>query len=179
MHLLYVVKVSEHSVPQTLADEHQDGEALDKSYPAWISWKSKDYYLLKGFYDPTFMLSYSESKHWIQNDLITVGGNNLASYDQVGLGFRLAFRGIVQCQDQHWDIPFYIANSGYPFSEYEQLGHLIKTSLDLQRHRFKHLRVCYSSDINIYKASRKLGLPICLSRLAGSHPLLNMLPRMS
>ena len=131
MLFLYVATVSEHSVPQTLADENQDGEALDKSHPAWISWESKDNYLLEGFYDPTSMSSYSEFTCWIRNDPITVGGNNLASYDQIELvilGFGLAFRGvwIIEFQDQYWDVPSYIANSGYPFSKYEQLGHLIE-----------------------------------------------------
>ena len=130
MLLLHVAKVSEHTVPKTLADGLQDGEASDESRPAWISWKSKDHYLLEEFYDPSAASSYSEFKRWIQNDPITVGDNKLASYDQIELvilGFGLAFRGIwiVQFEDQYRDVPSYISDSGYPFSEYEQLGHLI------------------------------------------------------
>ena len=132
--LLHVVKVSEHTVLQTLADGHQDGKALDESCPAWISWKSKDHYLLEEFYNPSSALSYSEFERWIWNDLITVGDNNLASYDQIELvilGFGLAFRGIwiIQFEDQYQDVPSYISDSGYPFSKYEQLGHLIDNLL--------------------------------------------------
>ena len=63
-----------------------------------------------------------------------MGDNDLASYDQIELdilGFGLAFRGvwIVQFEDQYWDVPSYISDSGYPFSEYEQLGHLINNLL--------------------------------------------------
>ena len=63
-----------------------------------------------------------------------MGDNNLASYDQIELvilGFGLAFRGIwiVQFEDQYQDVPSYISDSGYPFSEYEQLGHLINDLL--------------------------------------------------
>ena len=85
MLLLHVAKMSEHTVLKTLADGLQDGEALDESHPAWISWKSKDHYLLEEFYDPSAMSSYLEFRRWIRNDPITVGDNKLASYDQIEL----------------------------------------------------------------------------------------------
>lgn len=107
---------------------------MEESRPAWVTWKSTDNYLSAAFYDPKSTSSYSAFTRWIHNDPITADGNNLASYDQVELvilGFGLAFRAIwiVQFPDQYPDVPAYIVNSCYPFSEYEQLSHNIDNLL--------------------------------------------------
>jgi hypothetical protein len=64
-------------------------------------------------------------------DPITADGDALASYKQVELvilGFGLAFRAlwIAQFPEIYSDVPAYILNSPYPFSEYEQLSHKIE-----------------------------------------------------
>ena len=108
----------------------QDGDLLEGSPPSWVSWDSNNNYLSEGFYNLSSTLSYSAFTQWIKNDPITADGNNLASYKQVELvilGFRLAFRAIwiVQFPDQYQDVPAYIINSCYPFTEYDQLSHCI------------------------------------------------------
>ena len=86
------------------------------------------------FYDPVSTFSYSAFKCWIKNNPIAADGDSLASYDQVEiviLSFGLAFRviWIVQFPQQYLDVPTYIINSCYPFSEYDQLSHCIQDLL--------------------------------------------------
>ena len=94
---------------------------IEESHPLWLSCESKDT-LSKMFYNPALMSSYSAFKHWIKNDPIAADSDSLASYDQVEviiLGFGLTSRviWIVQFPQQYLDVPTYIINSCYPFSE--------------------------------------------------------------
>ena len=96
-----------------------------------MTWESSDNYLSTAFYDMKSTSSLSAFKRWVSKDPITADGNNLASYKQVELvtlGFGLAFRAlwIVQFPDHFSDVPAYIINSSYLFSEYEQLSHNIE-----------------------------------------------------
>jgi hypothetical protein len=111
----------------------QNGDLLEESSPAWVTWESNDNYLPAAFYDTKLRSSLSalsEFVCWVGNDPITADGDTLASYDQVelvALAFGLTFRAlwVVQFPGIYSDIPPYILNSFYPFSEYEQLGHKI------------------------------------------------------
>ena len=113
----------------------QNPDLLEESPPAWVTWKSNDNYLCTAFYDTksTSPLSaLSEFVHWVDNDPITADGDTLASYDQVELitlVFGLAFRAlwVAQFPKIYSDVPPYVLNSSYPFSEYEQLSHRIET----------------------------------------------------
>ena len=63
-------------------------------------------------------------------DPITADDNTLASYKQVELvilAVGLAFHGlwVSQFPEGYSDVPSYIINSPYPFSQYEQLSHAI------------------------------------------------------
>ena len=84
-------------------------------------------------------------------DPITADDNLLASYEQVEhviLATGLAFRAlwIVQFPDKYSDVPSYIIDSPYPFSEYEQLSHSVHDLISgyeetygaLQIHIFRH-----------------------------------------
>lgn len=67
---------------------------------------------------------------WLSMDPITADDNVLASYQQVELvilAVSLAFHGlwISQFLEGYSDVPTYIINSPYPFSQYEQLSHAI------------------------------------------------------
>lgn len=109
----------------------QDGELLDGSPPAWVSWKSNDRYIPKAFFNPKSTSSLSAFTHWISMDPITADNNNLASYEQVelvALGFGLAFRAlwVAQFPEKYSDVPTHIVNSSYQFSEYDQLSHNIQ-----------------------------------------------------
>ena len=73
----------------------------------------------------------SEFVRWVGNDPITADGDSLALYDQVELvtlAFGLAFRAlwVAQFPGIYSDVPPYILNSSYPFTEYEQLSHKIE-----------------------------------------------------
>jgi hypothetical protein len=64
-------------------------------------------------------------------DPIMVDGNVLASYKQVelvilGIGLALCGLWVAQFPEKYVDVPIYIDNSPYPFSEYEQLSHTIQ-----------------------------------------------------
>ena len=86
------------------------------------------------FYDTKSTSSLSACSvfaHWVGNDPITADGDTLASYDQVelvALAFGLAFRAlwVAQFPGRYSDVPPYILNSSYPFSEIEQLSHKIE-----------------------------------------------------
>ena len=72
---------------------------------------------------------------WIETRPITIDLETnpcLASQAQVelvSLGFGLTFRGIwiAQFPGNYPDVPAYILNSPYEFSEYEQLSRIIKS----------------------------------------------------
>jgi hypothetical protein len=69
--------------------------------------------------------------HWLSMDPITADGNQLASYDQVELiilAVGLAFRAlwITQFSEKYSDVPTFVVDSHYPFSEYEQLSHSVQ-----------------------------------------------------
>ena len=96
----------------------------------WVSWGSKDHYLSEAFFNPKSSSSLSAFTRWIAADPITADTGFLASYEQlelVALGCGLAFRAlwIAQVPDNYSDVPTYIMDSPYPFSEYEQLSHNI------------------------------------------------------
>ena len=64
-------------------------------------------------------------------DPITADGNTLASYQQVELvllaiGLALRALWIAQFPETYSDVPNYVIDSPYPFSEYEQLIHNIE-----------------------------------------------------
>ena len=96
-----------------------------------MTWESSNNYLSTAFYDMKSTSLLSAFKHWVSKDPITADGDNLASYKQVELvtlGFGLVFRAlwIVQFLDLYSDVPAYIINGSYLFSEYEQLSHNIE-----------------------------------------------------
>jgi hypothetical protein len=103
---------------------------MEGAPPAWVSWKSADPYISKAFFTPDSSSSLSAFVHWIGMDPITTDNNDLASYKQVELvtlGFGLAFRAlwVMQFPEKYSDVPTYILNSRYRFSQYEQLSHNI------------------------------------------------------
>ncbi|KIM72740.1 hypothetical protein PILCRDRAFT_15871 [Piloderma croceum F 1598] len=107
-----------------------DGDLLEGSPPAWVSWKSADPYISKAFFNPKSSSSLPAFTRWISTDPITADNNYLASYEQVelvALGFGLAFRAlwIAQFPKKYSDVPIHIINSPYQFSEYAQLSHSI------------------------------------------------------
>ena len=107
---------------------------MEQSYPSWVSWDSTDNYFPEAFFNNDSTSSYSAFKRWISNDPIRADGNALASYQQVEhviLGLGLAFRGIwiIQFPNQYLDVPEYIVNSSYLFTEYDQLSHCIEDLL--------------------------------------------------
>jgi hypothetical protein len=112
----------------------QNGNLLEDSPPAWVTWESDEKFLPAAFYDvksTSSLSALSEFAQWVGNDPITADGDTLASYDQVelvALAFGLAFRGlwVAQFPGIYSDVPPYILNSSYPFSEYDQLSHKIE-----------------------------------------------------
>jgi hypothetical protein len=109
----------------------QDGDFLEGNPPAWVSWESDVNYLSDDFYKKESSSSLSALMRWITLDPITADGDVLASYKQVELvilGVGLALRGlwVAQFPEKYADVPTYIDNSPYPFSQYEQLGHIIQ-----------------------------------------------------
>src|SRR6202050_1634434 len=112
----------------------QNGNLLEESPPAWVTWKSNDNYLPAAFYNTKLTSSLSaisEFAHWVGNDPITADGDTLTSYNQVelvALGFGLAFRAlwVMQFPGIYSDLPPYMLNMSYTFSEYKQLGHRIE-----------------------------------------------------
>ena len=112
----------------------QNGDLLEKSPLAWVTWESNNNYLPAAFYDTKLTSSLSvlsEFTHWVGNGLITAGGDTLASYNQVeliALAFGLSFGAlwVAQFPGIYFNIPPYILNSSYLFSEYEQLSHRIE-----------------------------------------------------
>src|ERR1700683_2267081 len=66
----------------------QNGDLLEESPPAWVTWESNDNYLPAAFYDTKSTFSLSELSAFargVGNDPITADGDTLASYDQVEL----------------------------------------------------------------------------------------------
>jgi hypothetical protein len=64
-------------------------------------------------------------------DPITADGDTLASYQQVELvllaiGLALRALWIAQFPKNYSDVPNYVIDSPYPFSEYEQLTHNVE-----------------------------------------------------
>ena len=112
----------------------QNGNLLEDSPLAWATWESDKKYLPTAFYDVKSMSSLSaqsEFAWWVGNDPIIADGDTLASYDQVELitlAFGLAFRAlwVAQFPGIYFNVPPYILNSSYPFTEYEQLSHKIE-----------------------------------------------------
>jgi hypothetical protein len=112
----------------------QNGDLLEKSPLAWVTWESNNNYLPAAFYNTKLTSSLSmlsEFTCWVGNDPITADGDTLASYNQVeliALAFGLAFKAlwVAQFPGIYSNIPPYILNSSSPFSEYEQLSHRIK-----------------------------------------------------
>jgi hypothetical protein len=103
---------------------------LEGNSPSWASWTSDAPYLPNTFYKTKSSSSLSALTQWISNDPITADDNALASYKQVELvilAVGLAFRAlwIAQFPEKYSDVPSYIVNSPYPFSEYDQLSNNI------------------------------------------------------
>jgi len=103
---------------------------LEGNPPTWASWKSDAPFLPNAFYKPKSSSSLSALMKWLSMDPITADDNTLASYKQVELvilAVGLAFRGlwVSQFPEGYSDVPSYIINSPYPFSQYEQLSHAI------------------------------------------------------
>ena len=105
------------------------------TYPPWVTWGSNESYLPPAFYNLTSTSSILAFTRWIErHQPITAGVGSdllLAPYRQlevVTLGFGLAFRAIwiAQFPDNYLDVPGYVINSPYAFSEYDGLGHFIK-----------------------------------------------------
>jgi hypothetical protein len=102
----------------------QNGNLLEDSPPAWVTWESDKKFLPTAFYDvksTSSLSALSEFVQWVGNDPITTDGDILASYDQVELvtlAFGLAFRRlwVAQFPGIYSDVPPYILNSSYPFS---------------------------------------------------------------
>lgn len=108
----------------------QNGDLLEGDPPAWASWESDAHYLPNIFYKKKSSASLSVLIRWTASDPITADGDTLASYQQVELvilAIGLVLRGlwITQFPENYADVPAYIINSPYPFSEYEQLSHKI------------------------------------------------------
>ena len=104
---------------------------MEGNIPAWATWTSDAHYLPDTFYKKRSPSSLSALMRWISIDPITAEDEMLASYEQVELvilAVGLAFRGlwIAQFPESYSDVPTYIINSPYPFSQYEQLGHQIQ-----------------------------------------------------
>jgi len=109
----------------------QNGDLLEGDPPAWASWESDAHYLPDIFYKKKSSASLSVLIRWTASDPITADDDALASYQQVELvilAIGLALRGlwITQFPENYADVPAYIINSPYPFSEYEQLSHTIQ-----------------------------------------------------
>jgi hypothetical protein len=109
----------------------QNGDLLEGDPPAWASWESDAHYLPDIFYKKKSSASLSVLIRWTASDPITADDDALASYQQVELvilAIGLALRGlwITQFPENYADVPSYIINSPYPFSEYEQLSHTIQ-----------------------------------------------------
>ena len=103
---------------------------MDRNLPVWASWKSDAPFLPNAFYKSKSLSSLLALMKWLSMDPITADDNVLASYklvELVILAISLAFRGlwISQFLEGYSDVPTYIINSPYPFSEYEQLSHAI------------------------------------------------------
>jgi hypothetical protein len=64
----------------------QNGNLLEGDPLSWAWWTSDDNYLPVTFYAKKSPSSLSALMHWLSMDPITADGNQLASYDQVGLG---------------------------------------------------------------------------------------------
>ena len=99
--------------------------------PSWVSWKSSDNFLPAAFFDQTSDISLAAFDKWITTDPITTEDNFLVSYQQiehVALGFGLAFRAlwIAQFSDSTANVPAYILDSPYPFTQYDQLSYQIE-----------------------------------------------------
>jgi hypothetical protein len=108
----------------------QDSDLLEGNPPAWASWKSDAHYLPDIFYKKKSSSSLSALVRWMAKDPISADGDVLASYKQVELfllAVGLALRGlwIAQFPEHYTDVPAYIIDSPYPFSEYEQMSHKI------------------------------------------------------
>jgi hypothetical protein len=108
------------------------------TYPPWVTWGSNDSYLPAAFYDLTSTSSIPAFTRCIEKyQRITADINlnpSLVPYLQlelVTLGFGLAFRGIwiAQFPDNYIDVPAYVIDSPYAFSEYGGLSHLINPLL--------------------------------------------------
>jgi len=104
---------------------------LEDNPPAWVTWESTDIYLSKDFFNPVSSSSLSAFNRWITMDPITADGDTIASYEQVELvtlGFGLALRALWMAQfpENYTNVPTYMIDSPYPFSEHEQLTHKIQ-----------------------------------------------------
>ena len=99
--------------------------------PSWVSWKSSDNFLPAAFFDQTSDILLSAFNKWITTDPITTEDNYLVSYQQlerVALGFGLAFQAlwIAQFSDSSDNVPAYILEGPYLFTQYEQLSYQIE-----------------------------------------------------
>ena len=113
----------------------QHVEVVAQSPVEWVTWKSDANYLPQSFYDITSPSSLWAFIRWIETNPITVDVDSnprLASHEQVelvGLGIGLALRGIwvAQFPGNYSDVPDYVGNSPYEFTEYERLSRMIET----------------------------------------------------
>lgn len=98
-------------------------------------WKTNDNYLPNAFYAKKSTSSLSVLKHWIMHDPITVNGDDLTSYKQVelvSLAIGLTFQAlwIAQFPNKYVDVPAYVIDSPFLFSEYDQLSHTTQDLID-------------------------------------------------
>jgi len=128
----------------------QDRDLLEGNPPAWASWKSDAHYLPDVFYKRRSPSSLSVLVRWVVMDPITTFGDALASYQQVELvilAVGLALRGlwIAQFPEIYTDVPMYIIDSPYPFSEYEQTSHMIHDLITGYEETYVQLSYKYSN----------------------------------
>jgi hypothetical protein len=103
----------------------------DDAPPEWATWKSNANHLPEAFYSNKSSSSLSALKQWVMKDPITSADDGLESYQQVELvvlSIGLAFRALwtAQFPEKYADVPAHVIDSPYPFSEYEQLGHMVE-----------------------------------------------------
>jgi hypothetical protein len=87
--------------------------------------------LSDAFYAKESSASLAVLHRWVTSDPITDDEDGLAPYaqvEQVILAIGLAFRGlwIAQFPDRYSEVPTHVIDSPYPFSEYDQLSHIVE-----------------------------------------------------
>ena len=108
----------------------QNGSLFKSAAPAWATWKLDNNYLSDTFYNKKSSASLSALHRWVARDSIT-DNDALAPYvqvEQVIQAIGLAFRGlwIAQFPELYSEVPTHVIDSPYPFSEYDQLSHIVE-----------------------------------------------------